>query len=358
MGLFAWRGVFLAKEGASEQLRESVWQSNLFAAKFAARTLESEMASLFKLIEEDARRSDLEERFLACVDEATEDFLRDLARDRAPADSQGRAMLDGFASRIKLEQYLEERLSEIKLHIGSSKKPTRFDSMFVTDRFGTILAGSFTSDRVSNPIGSNVAFRSYFSGQSRDLDEKTPVQNIPRTTSSQVSVPFKSKTTNRNKIAVSTPISFSRTIPSDAGEKSTTESLDNNNDNQAGVTKSSDEGKKASEVKEGEEEQIIEGLLVLTINVGDFELLSDDDEKDAQEGSSGHKTPFAVLVDGHVGANEDSGTGEGTILQHPIFSETPREEGASFRIDAEILDNRVVTHRVAGEGEAHVERGR
>ena len=332
MGLFAWRGVFVAKEGASEQLRESVLQSNLFAAKFAARTLESEMASLFKLIEEDARRPDLEERFLACVDEATEDFLRHLAKERAPTDSQGRAMLGGFASRIKLEHYLEERLSEIKLHIGSSQKPTRFDSMFVTDRFGTILAGSFTSDQVSNPIGSNVAFRSYFSGQSRDLDEKTPVQNIPRTTSSQVSVPFKSKTTNRNKIAVSTPISVSRQLPATSDEKRVED-----NSNKEGETKGTLENKEANKTKEPEMEQI-EGLLVLTINVGDFVLLSEDDEKEPHEGSSGHKNRFAVLVDGHEGASEESGTGEGIILQHPIFSKATWEEVAPYRIDAEMLN--------------------
>ncbi len=339
MGLFAWRGVFVAKEGASEQLRESVLQSNLFAAKFAARTLESEMASLFKLIEEDARRGDLEERFLACVDEATEDFLGVLASNRAPADSQGRAMLGGFASRIKLEQYLEERLSEIKLHIGSSQKPARFDSMFVTDRFGTILAGSFTSDRVANPIGSNVAFRSYFSGQSLDLDEKTPVKNIPRTTSSQVSVPFKSKTTNRNKIAVSTPISATRAVPTKEDEKSASDS--SGNDKKESEINGDLDGKKSSETKGSEDEQVqvIEGLLVLTINIGDFELLSEDDEKDPHDGNgnAGHKNRFAVLVDGHVGASEGTATRAGTILQHPIFSKTSRQEVTQYQIDAKML---------------------
>lgn len=335
MGLFAWRGVFLAKEGASEQLRESVLQSNLFAAKFAARTLESEMASLFKLIEEDARQSDLEERFLACVDEATQEFLLDLAREKAPAESQGRAMLGGFASRIKLEQYLAERLSEIKLHIGGAQKPARFDSMFITDRFGTILAGSFTSDQVSNPIGSNVAFRSYFSGQSRDLDEKTPVQNIPRTTSSQVSVPFKSKTTNRNKIAVSTPISVSRPLPPKVDEKSSIDPAVN--DKKESAADRSLEDEKSNETTAPEEVQVIEGLLVLTINVGDFELLSEDDERDVHDGNSSYKNRFAVLVDGQLGGSEGSGT-KGTILQHPIFSETTREEATPYRIDADMLD--------------------
>ena len=279
MGLFAWRGVLLAKNDTSDKLRELALQSNLFAAKFAARTLESEMASLFKLIEEDASLSDLETRFLTCVDEAGVELLHDLATDRTPPESQAR--LGALASRIKLEEYLDKRMEEIQLQIGSSQKPTRFDSMFVTDRFGTMLAGAFPSDRVSNPIGANVAFRSYFSGQSRDLPETTPRRNIPRTTSSQVSVPFKSKTTNRNKIAVSTPISV-RNV------KEPSETSDN-------------------------EPELVEGLLVLTINLGDFELLSADEERDSQDGTQSHKNRFAVLVDGHAGARA------GTLLQHPIF---------------------------------------
>jgi len=307
-GLFAWRGAMLAANESSDQLREGALERNLFAAKFAARTLEGEMASLFKLIEEDTRKNELESRFLGCVDEAGDDLLHSLATDRTPPESQSR--LGALASRIKLEEYLEERLSEIRSQIGSSQKPTRFDSMFVTDRFGTMLAGAFTSDRIANPIGANVAYRSYFSGQTRDLDEKTPPRNIPRTTSSQVSVPFKSKTTNRNKIAVSTPISVTR-------EKDVTDNTSN-------------------------EPEIVEGLLVLTINVGDFELLSNDDEKDPSSESQNHENRFAVLVDGHEGTGEGAGTREGTLLQHPIFRRssiegTARDEQDQFQIDEDTL---------------------
>ena len=315
MGFFAWRGVLLAQNDVSEQLFEEALQSNLFAAKFAARTLESEMASLFKLIEEDARRTILEEHFLSCVDEAG-DLLQFLSKEHTKPDSQAKAMLGALASRIKLEEYLEGRLTEIKMQIGSSQKPARFDSMFVTDRFGTILAGAFTSDRVSNPIGANVAFRSYFSGQSRDLDEKTPIRNIPRTTSSQVSVPFKSKTTNRNKIAVSTPISVTR-------PKRPSEDKDLSTDRDSSDKKELNE--KIADQTEPDEPEQVEGLLVLTINVGDFELLAEDNR-------------FAVLVDGHEGTSDGMGTREGTLLQHPIFRKASREEqGVQYQIDEEML---------------------
>ncbi len=319
MGLFARRGVLLASTETSDQLRKWALQSNLFAAQFAARTLESEMASLFKLIEEDARRPELETRFVACVDEAGDDLLHDLATDRTPPESQAR--LGALAGRIELEDYLEKRLLEIKSQIGNSQKPARFDSMFITDRFGTMLAGAFTSDRVANPIGANVAYRSYFSGQSRDLDERTPPRNIPRTTSSQVSVPFKSKTTNRNKIAVSTPISVTREVEIKE---------DKDKDKEDKVVKD------PSDTKKTETEQV-DGLLVLTINVGDFELLAEDEDKVASEGTPHHKNRFAVLVDGH------EGTQEGTLLQHPIFrklmgaSAAVDVQGSQFQIDPEVL---------------------
>ena len=291
MGFFASRGGLLAVSDSSDQLREWALQSNQFAAKFAARTLESEMASLFKLIEEEARGPGLEEHFLSCVDEAGDDLLHSLATDRTPLESQAR--LRALASRIKLEEYINGRLSELGPQIDS-KKTARFDSMFITDRFGTMLAGAF-SEIITDPIGGNIAFRSYFSGQSRDLEETTPRRNIPRTTSSQVSVPFKSKTTNKNKIAVSTPITVTR-------EKDPSSNAD-------------------------EQPEQVEGLLVLTINVGDFELLSEDDEN-----------RFAVLVDGHEGTRDGPGTREGTLLQHPIFKLANRDEQVvPFQIDEEMF---------------------
>ncbi len=332
MGFFAWRGVFIAGSGTSEKLREWALQSNLFAAKFAARTLESEMASLFKLIEEDARRPELETAFVTCVDEAGNDLLLSLATDRTPPESQAR--LEALASRIKLEEYLTERLYELGPQIANSKKPARFDSMFITDRFGTMLAGAFPSDRISNPIGANVAYRSYFSGQSRDLEETTPRRNIARTTSSQVSVPFKSKTTNKNKIAISTPISVTRKkIPSNQ----TDEPIET-------VAKEEMKKEEEKEKEEANEVEQIEGLLVLTINVGDFELLSEDDAEDAKdatqvEAAAKPKNRFAVLVDGHEGNRDGSGTREGTLLQHPIFKLASRDEqGIQFQIDEKMLD--------------------
>jgi hypothetical protein len=312
MGLFGGRGITLAERELSSQLREKVLKSNLFAAKLAAGTLELEMATLFRLIEDEARRDEFGTQFLACVDEAGDDLLHSLATDRTPLASQTHLL--SLETRSELEKYLLERFTQITTQTGGAKRPAHFASMFVTDRFGTMLAAAFSGDPSENRIGENFAYRSYFSGQTQDLDEKTPRRNIPRTDFSHVSVPFLSTSTNRWKIAVSTPISIERDSNDPTDERA----------------------------------KQVEGLMVLTINLGDFELLSEDSKHDstseADKLTRTRPDRFAVLVDGHEGASQELGTREGTILQHPFFNRTsvakenPPDQNIQFQIDDSMLD--------------------
>lgn len=284
MGWFFWRAVSVAESDLSNELREGALQSNFFAAQSAAGTLESEITQLFGLVEDEARRQSLEERFVACTDAAGSELLQSLATEQSPPN-ESRATLVDLPARSELERLLANRLEFIRSRSGDARA-TRFDSLFLTDRYGTMLAAAFANDPSSAPIGENFAYRSYFSGQSRDLSPSTPRRNIQRTHATHLSVPFKSTTTNRWKIAVSTPVSVKRRI----NEKT---------------------------------ERTTEGVLVLTINIGDLELLASESQKrEAAERSADPEyraenrqfSGFAVLVDGHEGERE------GTILQHPFFS--------------------------------------
>ncbi len=284
MGWFFWRAVSVAESDLSNELREGALQSNFFAAQSAAGTLESEITQLFGLVEDEARRQSLEERFVACTDAAGSELLQSLATEQSPPN-ESRATLVDLPARSELERLLANRLEFIRSRSGDARA-TRFDSLFLTDRYGTMLAAAFANDPSSAPIGENFAYRSYFSGQSRDLSPNTPRRNIQRTHATHLSVPFKSTTTNRWKIAVSTPVSVKRRI----NEKT---------------------------------ERTTEGVLVLTINIGDLELLASESQKrEAAERSADPEdraenrqfSGFAVLVDGHEGERE------GTILQHPFFS--------------------------------------
>jgi serine/threonine protein kinase len=291
MGLSFWRAVSVAESDLSNELREGALQSNFFAAQSAAGTLESEIAALFRLVEEEARRSPLEDRFIESIDAAGTDLLQSLATEQSPpADS--RATLIDLPARSELESVLDHRLEWIRSR-GGAAKSTKFDSLFVTDRYGTMIAAAFANEPSNAPIGENFAYRSYFSGQTRDISQTTPRRNIQRTTSTHLSVPFKSTTTNRWKIAVSTPVSVKR--------------------------KSNDE-----KTPERLTERLTEGLLVLTINIGDLELLASERQKHEASQTDNQDEPnvesnrkfsgFAVLVDGHEGERE------GTILQHPFFA--------------------------------------
>lgn len=286
MGFSFWRAVSVAETDLSDELRKVALQSNFFAAQSAAGTLESEISALFRLVEEEAGRSGLEERFSESIDAAGIDLLQSLATEQ-DAPKESRATLVDLPARSELESHLANRLEWIRSR-GGSAKSTKFDSLFVTDRYGTMIAAAFANEPSSAPIGENFAYRSYFSGQSRDLSPTTPRRNIQRTTASHLSVPFKSTTTNRWKIAVSTPISVKR---------------------------------KSNDTKGTE--RVTEGLLVLTINIGDLQLLASESQKQALQNSDpGHGlqdsnrefSGFAVLVDGHEGDRE------GTILQHPFFT--------------------------------------
>ncbi len=287
MGLSFWRAVSVAEADLSNDLREGALQSNYFAARSAAGTLESEISALFRLVEEEARRSGIEERFAESIDAAGIELLLSLATEQDPPPESQATLID-LPARNDLEALLARRLEWIRSR-GGPAKSTKFDSLFVTDRYGTMIAAAFANEPSSAPIGENFAYRSYFSGQSRDLSPTTPRRNIQRTTASHLSVPFKSTTTNRWKIAVSTPISVKR------------KSLD-----------------------EQGPDRVTEGLLVLTINIGDLQLLSsedqppglsqEEDQVSIDENINRQFPGFAVLVDGHEGQRE------GTILQHPFFA--------------------------------------
>jgi hypothetical protein len=211
-----------------------------------------------------------------------------------------------------LEKHLVERFNKIKAASGGRKKTARFDSLFVQDRWGTMIAAAFTSETSNTRVGHNFAYRSYFNGQSQDSDEAISPRKFQGTKSSHVSVPFLSTTTNRWKIAVSTPISinFEPTSPD-------------------------------------ENPRSITGVMVLTINLGDFDLLPDD-MPSGPEGGTQQSDRLAVMVDGHAGTGFEKGTREGTLLQHPAFTQPSKEMFSSLTLRYQIEEEMLSKLKVEG----------
>jgi hypothetical protein len=128
-------------------------------------------------------------------------------------------------------------------------------------------------------VSHNFAYRSYFTGERADLLPSE--HHRPPTEHAHFSASFRSTSTGKWKVGISCPI-WPDLPESDA----------------------------TVDVEPVARKPL--GVLVLTINLGDFKLL-------AGEADNGDHSRLAVLVDGREGKQQ------GTLLQHPLLSELASE---------------------------------
>ena len=269
MMMFSMRSTGVAKQNSLAAVHEWSLKSNQFAAMFAARTLESEIDKLFRTVEDEASRSDLRDDLLALTAAASPQLKAIADGDTSPEHVQALTKQAAFK---QLESNLAERIAKLKRRGGSAAS---FNSLFVDDARGTSLAIAFSDplEKYSqSPVGRNFAYRSYFNGQRED-GLASSKQNYAPTTHTHLSGSFRSSSTGKWKVAISAP------IWPETGEEVSDEAL--------------------TKVKPI-------GVLVLTINLGDFDLLGAS-TPDAEQ------SRLAVLVDGRDGAQQ------GTLLQHPVL---------------------------------------
>jgi hypothetical protein len=274
--LFSWQFFASAMQQTEDENKAWAGQINKFAAQLAAEKVTGEIGRYFRIIQEEASQAELGELIPPA---AASPLLPPLANTALQPDEREQAQAAYLADEParKLTDYLQRRLSVYLAAEERDRRAPKFDSMFVTNQSGTQLAAYFADDTPKG-IGQNFAHRSYFHGGSADLDREdlTPgsVQPISRATLSAV---FKSTSTGRWKVAVSAPL-----------------------------------------FKNSGQEKIFQGVLVLTINLGDFEMFRDGGIQ--QDRSSKAGKSIAVLVDGRAGHT-------GTILQHPLFDKVRQRGG-------------------------------
>ena len=162
--------------------------------------------------------------------------------------------------------------------------------MFVTDAKGTILSIAYDEevDRDENSAGKNFCYRTYFHGGPFDLPkETTQIGQVEPLTWTHLSAAFPSTATRLWKVAVSTPIYL------------------------------------------GDDRSKPDALFVVTINLGDFELLQ----------SKPGANQVAVLVEAREGPVQ------GTILQHPLMDARRKRgvkiEGEKYQMPAALM-NRIL----------------
>jgi len=272
----------------------------------AASNFKYQIANLFRLLEDQTQEAKFQELFKAFQDAAGPELLSDLAADQPPPEPL-RDLL-ALPERTDLEQHLKERFQTIIDDHRQSQQPARYNSLFVTDRYGNMIASAFIDGFESAKIGSNFAYRTYFNGQRQDSSPTVPRRNISPTKIPHVSVPFKSTTTGRWKIAVCSPIRL--------------------------------------QSPDGKPESTIDGVLVLTINLGDFDLMPpkgdrrtnyDDTKQTDAPDEFDDNARFIALVDGHLGSRE------GTLLQHPLLKQLGQQSSVTAPIE-EVDSPKSISH--------------
>lgn len=298
---FGFRSIKQASTGTKEALRKEAFGSNQLAATFAAQTLESEIEDYYDLTRDEAAMPE----FTKQLGEVLEDpeinrMLDQVAAMQTPAQTQvanaAREELLDATKRVQLDKLLKERLSRYTSAREITHKP-RLATMFVTDRRGTIIGIAYGGnvERAKNSAGRNFCYRTYFHGGKLDLPKNDVIiGQVQPLTQTHLSAAFPSTATSLWKVAVSTPIYLS-----------------------------GDDDQSESEINQKRDP---DAIFVVTINLGDFELLQ------SEQGAN----QVAVLVEAR------EGPARGTILQHPLMDQRRsmgvRYENEKYQIDNSLMD--------------------
>ena len=267
--LFAMRTIDRATEGQKEALRDVAAERNKLTVRLAAKNLENEISRYFELTQDESQNADFVRQLKATLNDSSLSKLRNelvsaktslgVEKEKAPIRER---LLDS-PERIKLDAILSKRLKRYRN--ASSAGSLRLATMFVTDRYGTIISIAYDPpvERSRNSAGRNYAYRTYFHGGQEDLDRSTPIDSIQSLsgTFAHMSAPFTSSATDLWKVAISLPIYFT------------------------------------------EDHSRPDAVFVVTINLGDFQLLQ------SEQGSN----QVVALLDARMGEQR------GTVLQHPLL---------------------------------------
>ncbi len=290
-GFFGSRTIDQAILSTQDALRQEALGSNNMAAWSAARTLESELERYFRLLRNEMDRDEFRDALVAALDDpAMRRELKSIADQgtsvAALKMTEARERLLDLSVQQALDDYLGRRLSRYVDTPPESHIPS-LATMFVADAAGTIFGIAYDDPvpRDQNSAGRNFAYRTYFHGQKNDLPEDTPIESIDPLERMHLSAAFQSTATGLWKVAISAPVY----LPENTARRP-------------------------------------DAVFVMTINLGDFELL---------QGDSGDNL-IAVLVDAREGSKR------GTVLQHPYLETRHREgkphNGQSYRVDEALMD--------------------
>ncbi len=294
MMLFSSRSINVARQIALQRMQQGALESNSYAAKFAARTLENELESLFRLIELETRR-DAIKSFMRTTISENEQHLSKLAVPKPNVEDIN--AFKASSAQQELQQHLKSRLNALITYREEDDTAAIYSSLLINDARGTNIATVFSNPREQtsgSPVGKNFAYRSYFTGRRADGDSTKPRSEFSPTRATRLSASFHSTSTGKWKLGISAPVWDDPAVADE--DNPPTESV-----------------------------QPL-GVLVLTINLGDFELLRQDDLEAGVQLSR-----FAALIDGRAGEDR------GALLQHPLMQTQDQKTLSKPQLDAQQL---------------------
>jgi serine/threonine protein kinase len=271
VSLFAWSWFDTVMGQTDRALRERALDSNLFAAKYVAKTVTNRLETFYRAVEEMAASPRFQKLLETALDDPEMTRLRRQLSDPSLSESE-REQLRGQFVDDPARRDLQKRVQEL---LQDPDEPD-VSSWFVMDPDGLQLARSPEHDTV----GKNFSWRTYFHGGFEDYPESwrpKPNDHIHKTNLSAV---FYSSVNQRWTVTISTPV-----------EK---------------------------EIPDSQEAQFL-GVIALSVSVHDF--------VDMMQEGRGNR-PFAVLVDWRPGPNK------GLILQHPLFEKLHDDPQAADRSPA------------------------
>lgn len=287
VSLFGWWAFGNAMEDTREAVKEKSIDSNVFAAKLAARSATEKVEEYFRVVGQLSR----DQSFLDLFDEiiADEEFKKvrmELAIAKRKSTDDKSPDPEAAKLRNALRNYRPRNdLQELFLRSRMEDKENEFPtaaSWFVNDRYGNQIASVFVDqDEEDNlTLGHNWSYRTYFTGHDRDLPENhvlisqtkldhDSLSSRPIISNPHLSAVFKSKQSNTWKVAFSAPI-----------------------------------------IRYGQ----IEGIVAVTVELGEMIEFENINSKQ-----------YVMLVDTRVTQFEDKFF-KGALLEHPLFRQVVDQE--------------------------------
>jgi len=279
----------LAVADAELAVRERVYESNKWISRHIALSVKDELRNYFDIVERESSQGELPDLITTILGSTGLQNIHNNRQPWATITSSQEAFLND-PQRKPLDCFLEERIQ----HYQQDHVNAEIASLFVVGPNGDMLGIAFSLGEIRGPqsIGRYYGYRNYFHGGPRDLAQDIESRRISPISNTHLSRAFQSTTTNKWKIAITTPIY----MPA----------------NQADPTDPS---------KRGE----LIGIMAVTVNLGDFSSLKNDNLTENQ---------FAVFIDGRAGSETGGGQRRGTILQHPAMDELDSTPDKPFQLSA------------------------